>query len=190
MNTTIVICSANRPEVLAETVDSLLRGQSLAPREIIISIFNPQHVLEETSAHPAVRVVLGARQGTCVQRNVAARLVKSQYTLFLDDDVELAPDFIESMERLLAKRRARSLPPAIWLSTVQERTQASIEQRQDRTLRTTREHMPITITGKAKTCSYVQAYSVRCFLMRICHFMGGLRIWILLRTSAATAESS
>jgi GT2 family glycosyltransferase len=103
VNTTIVICSANRPEVLAETVDSLLHGQSLPPREIIISIFNQQHVLEETSARPTVRVVLGARQGTCVQRNVAARLVKSPYTLFLDDDVELAPDFIESMERLLAK---------------------------------------------------------------------------------------
>lgn len=101
MNTTIVICSANRPEVLAETVDSLLRSQLLPPREIIISVFNQEHVHEETRAHPSVRVVLGARQGTCVQRNVAAKQVQTPYTLFLDDDVELAPDFIGSMERLL-----------------------------------------------------------------------------------------
>jgi succinoglycan biosynthesis transport protein ExoP len=100
LNTTVVICSANRPDVLAETVDSVLRGQSLPPREIIVSIFNQKHVAERTAAHPAVRVVLNGRQGTCVQRNVAAKLVRTPYTLFLDDDVELAPNFIESMERL------------------------------------------------------------------------------------------
>jgi GT2 family glycosyltransferase len=103
VNTTVVICSANRPDVLAETVESLLHRQTLPPREVIISIYNQQHVREETRASLAVRVVSGARQGTCVQRNVAAKLVRSPYTLFLDDDVELAPDFIESMERLLAK---------------------------------------------------------------------------------------
>ena len=37
-----------------------------------------------------------------MQRNVAARMVETPYTLFLDDDVELATNFIESMERLLA----------------------------------------------------------------------------------------
>jgi glycosyltransferase involved in cell wall biosynthesis len=101
LNTTVVICSAHRPHVLAETVDSVLRGQSLSPREIIISVFNQDHVAERTRAHSAVRVVLSCRQGTCAQRNVAAKLVRTPYTLFLDDDVELAPNFIESMERLL-----------------------------------------------------------------------------------------
>jgi glycosyltransferase involved in cell wall biosynthesis len=101
VNTTIVICSANRPDVLAETVDSVLRGQSVPPREIIISVFNPKHVSEQTRRHAAVRVVLCPAPGTCLQRNVASRLVQTTYTLFLDDDVELAPDFIESMERVL-----------------------------------------------------------------------------------------
>jgi GT2 family glycosyltransferase len=105
VNTTVVICSANRPDVLAETVDSLLYSQTLPPREIIISVYNQQHVHEKTREKLAVRVVSGARQGTCVQRNVAAKLVRSPYTLFLDDDVELAPDFIESMERLLAREK-------------------------------------------------------------------------------------
>jgi GT2 family glycosyltransferase len=101
LNTTVVICSANRPDVLAETVESLLNRQLLPPREVIISVFNEEHVHEETRTNPAVRIVVGNKQGTCVQRNVAARQVQTQYTLFLDDDVELAPDFIGSMERLM-----------------------------------------------------------------------------------------
>jgi GT2 family glycosyltransferase len=101
LNTTVVICSVHRPEILSETVDSLVRTQSLPPREIIISVVNQEHVTEKTRAYPTVRVVTGSRQGTCVQRNVAAKLVRTPYTLFLDDDVELASNYIESMEHLL-----------------------------------------------------------------------------------------
>jgi GT2 family glycosyltransferase len=101
LKTTVVICSANRPDVLAETIDSVLRGQSVPPLEIIISVFNRTHVTEETRARQGVRVVLSGIQGTCAQRNAAARVVRTPYTLFLDDDVELAANFIESMERLL-----------------------------------------------------------------------------------------
>jgi GT2 family glycosyltransferase len=101
MKTTVVICSANRPAVLAETIDSITHRQSLQPREIIISVYDPSHVAEQTRTHSSVRVVLSCRPGTSVQRNVAAKVVRTPYTLFLDDDVELAPDFLDSMERLL-----------------------------------------------------------------------------------------
>jgi GT2 family glycosyltransferase len=101
LNTTIVICSVHRPEILSETVDSLLRSQSVPPREIIISVVNEEHVAEKTKAYSTVRVVTSSRQGTCAQRNVAAKQVRTPYTLFLDDDVELASDYIESMEHLL-----------------------------------------------------------------------------------------
>ena len=101
MKTTVVICSANRPDVLAETVDSILGGQSVVPLEIVVSVFNQAHVTEETRARPGVHVVLSSIQGTCAQRNAGARVVRTPYTLFLDDDVELAANFIESMERLL-----------------------------------------------------------------------------------------
>lgn len=101
MNTTVVICSANRPNVLSELVDSLVRGQSLPPREIVVSVFNQEHVAEKTRKDSAVRVVLSGRQALSVQRNAAVKLVGTPYTLFLDDDVEIAPNFIESMEHLL-----------------------------------------------------------------------------------------
>jgi polysaccharide biosynthesis transport protein len=101
LNTTVVICSANRPVVLSETIDSLLCGQSLPPREVIVSVFDQEHVPEGIRAHSAVRVVLSSRQALSVQRNAAVRSVRTPYTLFLDDDVEIAPNFIESMEGLL-----------------------------------------------------------------------------------------
>ncbi len=103
MNTTVVICSANRPNVLSETIESLIRGQSLPPCEIIVSVVTQEHVAEKTKAESAVRVVLSGRQGTSAQRNAAVKSVRTRYTLFLDDDVEIAPNFIESMERLMGE---------------------------------------------------------------------------------------
>jgi GT2 family glycosyltransferase len=101
MKTTVVICSANRPLILAETVKAVVARQTRSAKEIIISVFDLTHVSEETRKAPGIRVVLSRQQGTSVQRNVAARLVQTPYTLFLDDDVELAPNFIESLEELL-----------------------------------------------------------------------------------------
>ena len=102
LKTTVVICSANRPDILSETVESLVRRQSLPPREIIVSVFSQEHVPEKIRAGSIVRVALSDRQGTSAQRNAAAKLIHTPYTLFLDDDVEIAPNFIENMERLLS----------------------------------------------------------------------------------------
>jgi GT2 family glycosyltransferase len=101
LNTTIVICSANRPQSLTDTIDSLVGGQSIPVREIVVSVCNPEHVTERTKATSGVRVVVSERQGTSAQRNAALKGVQTPYTLFLDDDVELAPNFVESMERLM-----------------------------------------------------------------------------------------
>lgn len=101
LNTTVVVCSANRPDVLSETIESLLQGQSLPPHEIIVSVCNQEHVPEKIRAFSTVRVVVSGRQGLTVQRNAAVKEVRTPYTLFLDDDVEIAPNFIESMEHLL-----------------------------------------------------------------------------------------
>ncbi len=73
----------------------------MSPREIIVSVCNREHVPERFRTEAAIRVVVSAKQGLTVQRNIGAKLVRTPYTLFLDDDVEIAPNFIESMERLL-----------------------------------------------------------------------------------------
>jgi GT2 family glycosyltransferase len=76
-------------------------GQLVQPREIIVSVFDRAHAPEKISANPAVRVVVSNKQALSAQRNVAIQSVRTPYTLFLDDDVEIAPNFIESMENIL-----------------------------------------------------------------------------------------
>ena len=80
MRTTVVICSANRPNVLSETVESLIHGQSVPAREIIVPVSNQEQLTENTRRHSSVRVVLTRTQGLTIQRNAAARLVQTPYT--------------------------------------------------------------------------------------------------------------
>src|SRR5262249_46212347 len=47
---------------------------------------------------------LSGTRGLTRQRNAALRLVRSKYVLFLDDDVELDPEYIPSMEALFDSR--------------------------------------------------------------------------------------
>jgi GT2 family glycosyltransferase len=101
MNTTVIICSANRPAVLRDTVLGLLK-QTIQPDSIVLSLCNESSVLGETQALPNVRCILGP-QGSSVQRNTAIPLAHTPYVLFLDDDVELAADYIEQMERVITE---------------------------------------------------------------------------------------
>ena len=100
METTVVICSAGRPVILHETVLGLLK-QTVQPASIILSLCAENSALSETQGLPLVRCILGPK-GLASQRNTAIPFVRTRYTLFLDDDVELASDYIEQMERLFA----------------------------------------------------------------------------------------
>ncbi len=100
----MVISSFDRAEVLHETVLSLGK-QTLSPAEIILSLCDSDSVLPETASLPLVRLAHGA-QGLTAQRNTGGRLVSpgTKYVLFLDDDTELAPNYLENMEGLLDRR--------------------------------------------------------------------------------------
>jgi len=100
MDTTVIICSLGRSAVLHETVLGLLK-QTVQPASIILSLGEEHSALPETEALPRVRRILGA-PGSSIQRNAAIHFVRTRYTLFLDDDVELATDYVDRMERLFA----------------------------------------------------------------------------------------
>jgi hypothetical protein len=78
-----------------------LLKQTVQPASIILSLGEEGSALPETEALPRVSCIVGAR-GSSIQRNTAIPFVRTRYTLFLDDDVELATDYIEQMERLFA----------------------------------------------------------------------------------------
>jgi GT2 family glycosyltransferase len=100
METTVIICSVGRPAILHETVLGLMK-QTVQPASIILSLCAENSALSETRRLPLVRCILGPK-GLATQRNTAIPFARSPYALFLDDDVELAPDYIEQMERLFA----------------------------------------------------------------------------------------
>lgn len=104
MKTAVILSSIGRPQVLHETVVALAR-QALSPLAIILSIADEASVLPATLSIPGVIVVHG-KKGLTRQRNVglAAAPPTAEYVLFLDDDGELAPNHLASMERLFGTR--------------------------------------------------------------------------------------
>jgi GT2 family glycosyltransferase len=99
-----VICTANRVDVLEETVRSILESQTRTPALILVCVHGQSHVGSVTRGRTQVEVISCPRRGLTIQRNFAALHIKTEFTLFLDDDVELAPNYVESMEQLADSR--------------------------------------------------------------------------------------
>ena len=114
MKTAVVVSSVNRPQVLHETVLALSR-QTIPPLSIIVSLCDTCSLLPETSCLPGVKIVQG-QPGLTRQRNAGLSAVPSgaEYVLFLDDDTELAPNYLESMERLFDGRDDLAVASAVF----------------------------------------------------------------------------
>jgi GT2 family glycosyltransferase len=100
MKTAIIVSSVNRPEILHDTIVAMER-QTISPLVTVLSLCDKNSVREETLRLPLVRVVQGG-QGLTRQRNngLGALPQGVEYVLFMDDDSELAPNYLESMEQL------------------------------------------------------------------------------------------
>jgi Glycosyl transferase family 2 len=100
MKTAIIVSSLGRPHTLHETVAALTR-QTTSPCAIVVSLCDAKSMLEETARLPLVCVTYGAK-GLTKQRNKAVTELpaEAEYVLFLDDDVEPAANYLESMEGL------------------------------------------------------------------------------------------
>ncbi|MFE0756599.1 glycosyltransferase family 2 protein [Inquilinus sp. NPDC058860] len=99
----VVICSANRPDVLGDTIASL-RRQVVRPTEIILSVPRREDVPQELWREPGIRIVIAPR-GLPAQRNCALAELSPGVRLvtFLDDDIELAPAYLERIRAFFAK---------------------------------------------------------------------------------------
>jgi glycosyltransferase involved in cell wall biosynthesis len=100
--TTLVVCTINRPAILDETLRSLLSQPRFESR-IVVSGGSEDSAQPETAELRDVTFISGTK-GLTRQRNAALSLVGSKYVLFLDDDVELDTQYIESMEALFDSR--------------------------------------------------------------------------------------
>jgi GT2 family glycosyltransferase len=106
---TVVICTRNRPDDLAETLDHL---RSTAPRADVL-------VADASDPEPGERVakvvaadgatLLACRPGLARQRNqaldwLAAERPGTPYVHFIDDDTEVLPGYLTSIETTFARR--------------------------------------------------------------------------------------
>jgi GT2 family glycosyltransferase len=90
----VAIVSKGRPQILAETVESISR-QTLEPQQIVIVVPSAADLPENTWGDD-VQTLFGTL-GLTIQRNraIAAVPLTVDYIAFFDDDFELSPDYLE-----------------------------------------------------------------------------------------------
>lgn len=97
----VVIASKGRPNILLSTLESIL-DQTHPPDEIILVGTQKSDIPQGLASKEKIRVVL-SEPGSSVQRNIGIDLTNfnSDLIMFLDDDVELARNYIENITSFL-----------------------------------------------------------------------------------------
>ena len=94
--TSLIICSRNRPRLLLETVETVLKGNCV-PRELIIidqsNIALPELAERTVERDCRLRYVLSSSTGVCRARNEGAALASQPLLVFIDDDMLVPPDW-------------------------------------------------------------------------------------------------
>lgn len=92
---TVCICTRNRPDSLAQTLDSV-RASSIAAHQIVVADDSTEDRTAELirRRYPEVTYLRGPRRGLGANRNVVASAATGEFVLFLDDDCLLDESFI------------------------------------------------------------------------------------------------
>jgi len=98
MNVTACIPTRNRPDDLAQCLDSIA-ASSLPVGEIVVSDDSTDERTHDlvVQKYPHVKYVSGPRKGLGPNRNSAIAAATGEWILFLDDDARLGPDFLAEM---------------------------------------------------------------------------------------------
>ncbi|MEA2211848.1 MAG: hypothetical protein QOF83_1796, partial [Solirubrobacteraceae bacterium] len=106
--TTIVIASRGRPEMLLDTVGSILAGDRV-PAEIVVVDQSPDPLAALADLEPergcVLRYVHSATRGLSRARNIGLRLASQPVVVVLDDDMLVLAD---SLALLIAGRQGRT----------------------------------------------------------------------------------
>ncbi len=103
----IVIPCWNHAKTLEKTLQAIC-NQTVLPREVVVidnnSIDNPEVIVAKfKNSLPISCVTYKDKQGAPAARNEGARLTNAPFLLFLDADVELKPEALETMRMALDK---------------------------------------------------------------------------------------
>ncbi len=100
----IVIPSLHRPDLTARCIDSIQRQTLPAEQWKIVVVENearPESVLPDPLPRNTIRIELPTNEGTTNSINRGMAAVPSPYVLLLNNDVELAPDYLQKLLKTL-----------------------------------------------------------------------------------------
>lgn len=105
----VIIPTLNRADQLSKTLQSLAEQNSLADAEIIVidngSTDNTKFVIEQYSNQiPGLNYAYNDMPGLLTGRHLGITLAKGDVLCFLDDDVELNPDYVQNVAVLFKQR--------------------------------------------------------------------------------------
>ena len=100
----LCICTRNRPEDLANCLESLARCE-VQPFEIIVSDDSTDVATNDAviASYPSVVYQPGPRRGLGPNRNACIRSAKGTHLIFIDDDVCVPADFFARAIALISK---------------------------------------------------------------------------------------
>ncbi|WAL59162.1 glycosyltransferase family 2 protein [Thermocoleostomius sinensis] len=98
----VCICTMNRPDELDRCLSSIFQSADL-PDEVIVSDDSsaPQSTQAVTAKYPAATYQKGPRCGLSANRNACLYLASSSHIMFVDDDVQVPPNFMATARRLI-----------------------------------------------------------------------------------------
>ncbi len=109
---TLIICSRNRPQLLWESVESVLRGDEVPSELIVMDQSDETHPILSTLTQERgcqIRYERTRTLGECPAKNMAIRLARHDLLVFTDDDVIVLPDWFGTLVRALVGAGPRSV---------------------------------------------------------------------------------
>jgi glycosyltransferase involved in cell wall biosynthesis len=107
---TLCICTMNRPDELDRCLKSVFQS-SERPNEIIVSDDSPDGTYNKliVAKYPDVVYQEGPHRGLGPNRNACIRRAKSNYIIFIDDDVRVSQDFFAISCRLISSSDLKTI---------------------------------------------------------------------------------
>lgn len=121
--TSLIICSRNRPKLLAETIESVLQGEEVPAELVIVDQSDvPDSKLENfTTSRPCrLRYVKSEFIGLSRARNSGIAAATHDILAIIDDDMFVAPTWFGSLIRELVSSGTRTVVTGRVLSTEPE----------------------------------------------------------------------
>jgi GT2 family glycosyltransferase len=120
---TVVVCSRNRPQLLLDTVESVLAGDELPAELVVIDQSDAPHealAARASDAASRVRYLWTRETGVSRGRNAGLAAARHDIVAFTDDDVFVDRNWLAALVRALAAAGPRAVVTGRVLSTPAE----------------------------------------------------------------------